>query len=144
MYQLPDVLIDYIYSFDCNTYYKTKYNAVMREINHKYSWRRTQKFLQHKHSTYSIYYEYQLRTNPRPAMSLTQYILSVSKKYGDCVIVDDMRWMLWTELRKKREIWFCCGFVGFGFLLIFLKNWSFFCNCSTKTYSLLLQQQQQQ
>lgn len=98
MFHLPDVLIDYIYSFDCNTYHKKNYNEVMKELNHMYCWRRTQKFLQHKHRTYGIYYDYHWRVT---AMTIAQYILSVSRKYGDCIIVDDMRWIFLKPFSSK-------------------------------------------
>ena len=103
MYHLPDVLIDYIFSFDCNAYNKQKFSAVMSEIKHLYSWRRTQKFLYYKYSTYDIYFEYNQRRSCGPALSLSQYILSVSAKFGDCVIVEDMRW-IFEKKKHLREI----------------------------------------
>lgn len=100
MYNLPTELINYIFSFDCNAYNKQKFSAVMREIKHLYSWRRTQKFLYYKYSTYDIYFEYNQSRSCGPALTLSQYILSVSAKFGDCVIVDDMRWIL----KKKKHL----------------------------------------
>ena len=100
MYDLPTELINYIFSFDCNTYNKQKFSEVMRELSRLYSWRRTQKFLYYKYSTYDIYFEYNQSRSCGPALSVSQYILSVSAKFGDCVIVDDMRWIF----EKKKHL----------------------------------------
>jgi hypothetical protein len=97
MYHLPNELIDYIFRFDCNQYNKRNFNAVLRELNHLYSWKRTQAFLSYKYNTYDIYYEYNVRANSKTALTMSQYILWVSKLYSDCVIVDSMKW----KLRKK-------------------------------------------
>ena len=45
MFHLPDVLIDYIFSFDDNAYHKRSYRAIMKELDMWYSWRRTSIFL---------------------------------------------------------------------------------------------------
>ena len=93
MFHLPDVLIDYIYSFDDNAYYKRNYRAIVKELDMWYSWRRTSLFLYGKHNTYKIYHDHHVRRNS-PVISLSQYILWVAKNYSDCVYVNNMKWKL--------------------------------------------------
>lgn len=97
MYHLPNELIDYIFSFDCNMYNKRKFHAVLKELMYWYNWKRTELFMSNKYSIYDIYYNYNSITKPINKLSSSQYILSISKMYGDCVVLDSMKW----KLRKK-------------------------------------------
>ena len=95
MYHLPNVLIDYIYSFDDNSYYKRKYFMVMKEISFQYSWKCTKMFLGEKHNIYDIYYEYNMNKK-NPIINPSQYVLWLSKNYGGEVYVDTIN----KEVRK--------------------------------------------
>jgi hypothetical protein len=90
MYHLPNVLIDYIYSFDDNSYYKRKFHMVMKEILFQYSWKCTRVFLEGKHNIYDIYYQYNMKKK-NPIINTSQYILWVSKNYGKVVYVDTIK-----------------------------------------------------
>ena len=93
MFHLPDVLIDYIYSFDNNAYHKQNYQTVMNELAMWYSWRCTRLFLQNKHSVYVIYHDHNTKKK-NPVINVSQYILWVAKNYSDCVDIDNMKWKL--------------------------------------------------
>ena len=93
MYHLPSVLIDYIFSFDDNAYYKRKIYMVIKELDFWYGWKRTQIFLDSKYNTYEIYYDYQSQKQ-NPTMNVSQYILWGSKTYSQCIYVNNMKWKL--------------------------------------------------
>lgn len=97
MFHLPDELIDYIFSFDCNMLNKQIFNKSLNELLHWYSWKRTELFMSNKYSIYDIYYNHNILSNPKNILTSSQYILWISKMYGDCVILDSMKW----KLRKK-------------------------------------------
>lgn len=94
MYQLPDVLIDYIFSFDSNDYHKKNFNAVVKELNFWYSRERTIKFLDYKYSIYNIYSDYQIGLWKNSMLTLPQYILKISKEYSHDVHVSSIKYKL--------------------------------------------------
>ena len=94
MYQLPDVLIDYIFSFDSNDYHKKNFNAVVKELNFWYSRERTIKFLDCKYSIYNIYSDYHIGWWKNSLLTLPQYILQISKEYSHDVHVSSIKYKL--------------------------------------------------
>ena len=98
MYHLPNELIDYIFSFDDNAFHRKHYNAVMKELDMWYNWRRTNLFLENKYNTYKIYYDYQHEYHHdlknHFILNMSQYILWVSKNYSRYVYVDSLKWKL--------------------------------------------------
>ena len=93
MYHLPDVLIDYIFSFDSNDYHKKKYSAVMKELNFWYDKRRTQLFISCKYNVYDIYRNYHIGRK-YSMLTLSQYMLWISKQYSHDVHVSGIKYKL--------------------------------------------------
>jgi hypothetical protein len=93
MYHLPDVLIDYIFSFDSNYYHKTIFNAVIRELDYWYSRRCTQLFISNKYDIYKIYCQFYIG-GKKSMLTLSQYILSISKQCCKTVYVPSIKYKL--------------------------------------------------
>ena len=93
MYHLPDVLIDYIFSFDNNHYHKTIFNKVIKELIYWYSRRRTQLFISNKYDIYKIYCEFYIG-GKKSMLTLSQYILNISKQYSKTVHVPSIKYKL--------------------------------------------------
>ena len=102
MFHLPDVIIDYIYSFDDNGYHKQLYSIVMKELNMWYSWRRTMIFIKNKQDTYMIYNQHHTKRN-KPTITLSKYILHVAKNYSEFVYVNNMKWKLKQTVQKTHK-----------------------------------------
>lgn len=90
MYHLPSVLIDYIFSFDDNSYHKRKFYMVIKELNFWYRWKQTQLFFNSKYNTYKIYYNYQMQIKQIP-INAADYILWVAKNYSNNIYVDNIK-----------------------------------------------------
>lgn len=97
-YDLPDVLIDYIFSFDDNNYYKKIYKNAIKHILHIHHRVVTNMFLSQFYHFYSIY------ANPYvhyPAwhrnLNQSQYILHSVSTHGVQIICDKVNP---TEIRK--------------------------------------------
>lgn len=89
-YDLPDVIIDYIYSFDSNYYYRKIYNKVLTELLTIRARLVTNRFLCYFHQLYDIYYSYMTRYFIRETMNVSQYIFDSFKQYGIQIIIDKL------------------------------------------------------
>lgn len=82
LYSLPKELIDYIFEFDSNHYYKTIYKIVLDGVQQTYNRSLINQYLGRIHQYYHIYI-----TNSQfryfPKLNLSQYILKHSKDYGE-------------------------------------------------------------
>jgi hypothetical protein len=92
MYNLPDALIDYIFSFDSNIYHKTMFNKVINELNYWYSRRRIQSFFSNKCDIYKIYCQFYFG-GKKTMLTLSQYILN-SKQYSKNTYVPSIKYKL--------------------------------------------------
>jgi hypothetical protein len=79
---LPKELIDYIFEFDGNHYYKTIYKTVLDGILQTFNRSIIYQYLANIHQYYHIYI-----TNSKfryfPKLNLSQYTLKHSKDYGE-------------------------------------------------------------
>ena len=102
-YDLPDVLIDYIFSFDDNDYYKKTYKNAIKQILHIHHRVVTNMFLSQFHHFYSIYTNASIRyyrspySTNRKNLSRSQYILHSVFTHGVQIIHDKVNP---TDIRK--------------------------------------------
>ena len=99
-YDLPDVLIDYIYSFDDNTFFRGEYSKTMKQIQFIYNSRLTNIYLSNFYCFYGIYEEYKPVYYFLPKMNIAQYILYSHRQYGVQVILDVLEL---NEIKKINE-----------------------------------------
>jgi hypothetical protein len=100
-YDLPDVLIDDIYSFDDNTFFRREYRKTIKQIQSIYNLRLTNIYLSNFNLLYGIYEEYKPVYNFLPKMNIAQYILHSYRQYGVQVILDVLEL---NEIKKEREV----------------------------------------
>lgn len=89
-YDLPDVLIDYIFSFDDNTYYKQLYRNNMKQILAVHNRIITNMYLSTFHSYYDIYQNHMTKYMFRKSLTMSQYILHGNKQYGVKIVHDSL------------------------------------------------------
>jgi hypothetical protein len=88
-FDLPDVLIDYIYSFDDNVFFYCEYRKSMKQIQSIYNRRLTNIYFSNFYSFYSIYKNY-CPSYILPKMNIAQYILHSNRQFGVQVILDGL------------------------------------------------------
>ena len=97
-YDLPDVLIDYIFSFDDNCYYKKIYKSAMIQLLHIHYRMITNMFFSQFHHFYDIYRNPSVRyQSPNRDLNRCQYILHSVFSYGVRIVCDEVKP---TDIRK--------------------------------------------
>ena len=87
-YDLPDVLIDYIFSFDDNAYYKQIYHHNMKLLLSIHNRIITNIYLSANHMYYNIYQKHMEKFIFRNELNRGQYILHGCKHFGVQIVRD--------------------------------------------------------
>lgn len=91
LYDLPDVIIDYIYSFDDNYFYRKQYNNALAQMLLIRERLISNIYLSSFHSYYNIYCTHMIVHGIRKnQMSISQYIFESHKQLGIQVILDSL------------------------------------------------------
>lgn len=88
-YDLPDVLIDYVFSFDDNYYYKKAFTNTLNEAMAIRSRYITNLYLSSFHHYYSIYVRHMMDKHMN-VMPIAEYIFLSNQHNGSRVVLDKM------------------------------------------------------
>lgn len=86
LFSLPDVLIDYIYSYDDNAHYQHIYKNILRELLHKCGRTIINKYLSNLNIIYSTY-ESINKIKYFQYLSPSQYILKHLSLYNESLMI---------------------------------------------------------
>jgi hypothetical protein len=87
-FDLPDVLIDYIYSFDDNYYYRKIYRNTLTQMLTIRARFITNMYLSSFHYDYNTYNTFMTVHSVRERLSISQYILEGYKHLGIQIVLD--------------------------------------------------------
>lgn len=103
-YDLPDVIIDYIYSFDDNYFYRKLYSNALAQMLTIRARLVTNTYLSCFHNYYNIYYSHMIVHFLRShKMSMSQYIFESYKQYGVQVVIDGLNPTDITKIQRKSK-----------------------------------------
>jgi len=90
LFDLPDVLIDYIYSFDDNFFYRKIYSNALTQMLTIRARLITNMYLSSFHYDYNTYNTFMTEHFIREILSISQYILEGYKHLGIQIIIDTL------------------------------------------------------
>ena len=102
-YDLPDVLIDYIYSFDDNYFYRKIYSNTLTQMLTIQNRLITNIYLSSFHHYYNIYYAFMTVHFIRNKMSISEYIFESYKQYGVQIALEGLSPTDVTKIQKKSK-----------------------------------------